>query len=559
MSFWGMSNAGKEAGGFAREQGAWNSQQFRDWLARANAFSDRGNALTDQALDFWRQQMNEGIGSPDQIRQTGQQISPWVQPAIDSRRGRLNEIEALQRGLKPADEVAGEMSGRLDDQAASITGNFDDIQGTIDSTTGRQFGREEQANRDIVGNIRDTAIGMTGAVNDTFGGLRTDNAASAGRLRGDGDAAFSSMLSDIELLKPGSEASQARTARSFAPQTADTLARLRRSGVDPNGLQAQAVLRQVESARSRAVDDAAADGNLQYTDRKNNVRGNQLDYNAQVERGRLGNEMNLGVGQVDRTNSIADGAGSEYRAETRTNAGNMNSIDGTRADATIQNLDSATTRSMDLTQRRNALTAMQRDMNREDAAGVQGVLREQNNEDLIAGGLIDDQFDRGMSYTGANTGIRANAAGQVGQAGRDATSNAFSSANTAQGFGQQATQNYNTAFDREAANAGWGTRLLGGLAAGALNLVAPGVGSAFGGVLQGGQQQRPAQQQGNSGGPGGAYGGGQGQNGSFSWSSLFQMPRTRTPQQPTNAAAQQRQQASSPGGWNQVFRPAVAA
>jgi hypothetical protein len=452
------------------------------------------------------------------------------------------------------------MSERLDEQADSITGNFDNIQDTIDSTTGRMFSREENANRDIVGNIRDTATGMTGAVNDTFGGLRADNAASAGRLRGDGDAAFSSMMSELESLKPGSEAAQARAARSFAPQTADTLARLRRSGVDPNSLQAQAVLRQVESARSRAVDDAAAEGNLRYADRRNSVRGNQLDYNAQVETGRLGNEMNLGVGQVDRTNDIADGAGSAYRAETRTNAGNMNAIDGNRASATIQNLDSAATRSMDLSQRRNALTGMQRDMNREDAAGVQNILGQQNDNDLVANDLYNNEFDRGLQFTGTDRGVRNNAAGQIQQAGRDATSNSLQSANVAQGFGQQASQNYNTAFEREAANAGWGTRLLGGLAAGALNLVAPGVGTAFSGVLTGGQQQRPqqAQQQGG-GGQQGSGGGGQQGGGGGDWSSLFRMPQAQTQQRPTNAVTQNRQQSSSPGGWNSLFRPALAA
>ena len=519
MSFWGMSDAGKEAGGFNREKGAWDFQQYKDWLAQSNRSGDLANLYTGNAADYWGQQQQNGWASPAATRLRGQEISPWADGAIATRRGRLNEIEAMQRGLRSADDIAGEMSGRLDEQGRSITGNFNDIQGTIDSTTGRLFGREEGASRDIINNIRDTGASMTGAVNDTFGGLRRDNAATSGRLRADSDAAFTNIYSDLESLKPGSEAATARTARSFAPQTSDTLMRLRRSGVDPNSVQAQSIMRGVESARSRAMDDTMADGNLKYTDRLTSTRKDQLGFNTDNENSRLRNEMSLGTGQVDRTNSIADGVGKDFRGAVRTSADNMNTIDGNRAAATINNLDTTTLRSMGLSDRRNALTGMQRDMNRKDNADLSNVLDRQNQEDLVAGGLYDEQFNQGNNWNILDRSVRDGATGQLSQIGRDYRQSQFQGANTANAFGNSASQNYGTAYDREAASAGWGGRMLGGIAAAGLNMVAPGAGSLVtgamggmpggGGATQsgqpnggwGGQPQQSQQSGGSSGGP----------------------------------------------------------
>jgi hypothetical protein len=518
MSFWGMSNAGREAGGFARESGAWNFQQFKDWLDQMNRFGNQANFYQDLFATHNTGKMNEGWRNPTQIRQQGQQISPWVQQAIDAANARLQTMLEQENGMPTGNDTANTMSGRLDEVAGGITRNFDDVQGDINGTAGRSFERQENLNRDVVNNIRDTSASMRGAVNDTFSGLRRDNAATAARAMDLGRGTFSENLRSLELLRPGGTAQTARVARSFAPNIADTMTRLRRSGIDPNSPQAASALRQVETSRARAMDDASAQATTGYVDRGNALRTQELGFLTDVDRDRLRTEADLGIGQVDRSNQISGNEGEQFRQEQRRFTGAQQGIDEGRRDLSIGNLNRTSDQSNALQLQRMNLDLQRRGMTQEDADRISRILMQMTDQDFQNGQALDNQFAQGNNWYLLDQSTRdqgANALNQLAQSNRNSQ---FQAANTAQGFNSQAGQNYNTAFQRESQNAGWGTRLLGGIAQAGLSMI-PGMAPVAG--LIGGATQRPnsaGSGAGGAGGPAGRFGGGAGPNGSFSFS-----------------------------------------
>lgn len=520
MSAWGMSAAGREAGGFARESGAWNFQQFKDWLNQMNRFGDVADHYQRLFADYNVGKLNDGWKSPEQIRQQGQQISPWVQQVIDQSNSRLQSMLERERGLPSGDDTADTMSRRLDEVAGGIGRNFDDVQRDVNDTASRAFGREEQLNRDVVDNIRRSSASMRGAVNDTFSGLRADNRATAGRAMDMGRGTFADSMRALEMLRPGGTAQTARVARSFAPNIADTLTRLRRSGVDPNSSQAAAALRQVETARSRAMDDAAAEATAGYVDRGNNLRTQQLGFLTETDRARLGMEADLAAGQVDRTNRIAGSEADQFNQESRRFTGAQQSIDRDRSERSVGNLNRTSDQSNALQLQRANLDVQRRSMTQEDADRISRILLQMNDQDVANGQLLDNQFSQGNNWNLLDQATRDQAAAGINNVAQTNRANQMQSAGIAQGFNSQAAQNYNTAYQREAANSGWATRLIAGLGGAALNYFVPGAGTAVTAAFGGGGGGRGGGGGGwNSGGQtyGGGAGGG-GVPGSFSFS-----------------------------------------
>lgn len=512
MGFWGMSDAGKEAGGYSRELGSWASQQMRDWLARGNNYSDLSDFYNTGAADYWTQRRNEGFADPRQITATGQEISPWVQPYIQNQKDRRGQMKANEAGRRTAGDVAGEMSGRLDEMGRRIGDNYTDQEGEINQTSGRMMDRENGASTDVVENIKNSSASMRGAVNDTFGLLRGDNASTYGGIKNAGKTSFAKQAANLALIKPGGQAQAARVGRSFAGQTSDVLQRLKRMGIDPNSPEAAAALRGVETDRSRAMDDATAGATDSFINRSNDIENSQLGFMTAADRARLENEAGLATGQVDRSNRISGAEADAFNAEKRTNAGNLNSIDRDRSGRASDNLDTSFQRGQSLIQDRNNLTTWGRTAGMEDVDRENQLIEGEGQDEASAGALQNNQFDRGMSWQGANQQTKDNAVGNLGQIANRYSNNMFQAANTAQGFGQQAANSYRDTYDREKANAGWGVRMLGGIASAGLDMLAPGSGALVRGAMgsPGGSGTGAQPMGGGAGGGGGQYGGGWG-------------------------------------------------
>lgn len=529
-SAWGLNDSGKDSAGWPREMGEWSEEQMRQWLERQNRFGNLGEWYAGDAGDYWGGRRADGIGSVEDAAGTGEAISPWMRDYIANQRGRRGAIRGREEGRRTADDYQNELSSRLDEMGVGIGNAYTDMEGEINDTARRAFERDEAASRDVVGNWQGTANSQTGAVNDTWGGLRGRNASVYGGLRGDnastyagikgsGKESFGRQAKNLSLIRPGGTAQQGRVARSFAGQTADTMARLRRAGIDPNSPEAASLLRGVETSRSRAMDDAAAASTDSYVRSANDLENNQLGFTTAAERARLeneiglgtrefGNEADLATGQTDRTNRIGDTATTRVNAEMLRSAGTRSAIDRDRSDRTGTNLNTSFERGQNLARDRNDLTLWGRNAGMQDVDRMNQVDAGDDEAELQAGGLEDTRFQRGLQFRGMDQAARDTAAREMGSIGRDWTNNQFRAGQMAGQWGNQATQAHQTNLAMQAPKAGWGSRLLGGIAQAGLSLI-PGGGMAanlargLGGAVIGGVTGAPAVQR-----PQGGWGGG---------------------------------------------------
>lgn len=530
-SFWGMNDSGKESAGWPRELGAYSAEQMKEWLGRQNNYSNLADYYTNDAAAYWGGRREDGFGTPEQIAGTGRQISPWVQPYVSNALTRRQDIRAGEMGRRPAGEVAGEMGNRLDEMGQNIGGNYTSIEGDINDTAGRAFGRDEGASTDVVNNIRDSSGGMRALVDDTFTGLRRDNTGTYGDIKGRGKGSFAEQMNRLALIAPGSQAQGARVARSFAPQIADTLTRIRRAGIDPSSPEAASLLRGVETDRSRAMDDASAAGTESFIRQSNDVSNAELGFMTAADRARLENEAALATGQTDRANKISDKASDAFQTEKIRASGVANAIDRDRSGRTVENTDQAFTRGQQLLGDRNNLSVWGRNAGMEDTDRLRQITEGDDASELQSGRLQDTQFDRGTAFTGMNQQTRDNAVTNLGTIGNNYRNSMFQSGTTARGFGDQASKAYADNYALQAPKAGWGSRLIGAMAGPALSMI-PGVGPMLAGFATAGMGQVPGMQQqqapaGYGGGQGGGFGGGTNGGGfrtpNFN-PSMYQMP-----------------------------------
>lgn len=405
MSFWGMSQTGKDAKGALEGFGGANRVQFEQSLQR---MKDQG-ATADDIQAFQRKFLQERVGNsgftdPSEIRRIGEDVSPGTDTAIANRGAILNE-----------------MGQRIQPQVNTQ-------QGIIDSTADRTMNR----NADTSGKI----IGETDSL---YSGARD----RSGKSIGESMSSLDALNPQVEALNPASEAAQARAGRSFAPALAATQGRLRRSGVDPNSVQASSVIGNVEAQRARAMDDQAVEGTKSYLDAKHGLTSEKnalRDTGTQREIG-----LDLEGGGIKR--------GEQVRA-----TGVANSIDTARSDKTLANNDAG-------------------------YQDLQNNSRDKAGEELTSLGLKQDQFDKGLQLRQLDTAEQDQAAGQLGQLGAQTRGAALDYGQLARGFGGDAQAGYGQTLDRESQSAGWGKKLLGGIASTALNAA---VGAATGGAGGGG-------------------------------------------------------------------------
>jgi uncharacterized protein YukE len=182
MPAFSATDAYKEAAGFSREYGAWNFQQYKDWLNRmqtSGAISDR---LRDQLEQYAQRQIQEGFASPEDIRAVAERIVPGLEDAIQRRQGRLNDLQDLYNSRTMPAETMARISESFQGQAGDIVNTGEGQQREIDDLYARTQGNNEQTSRDVVTNIGETAGSLSRGVNDTFGGARAANAGSRDRI-----------------------------------------------------------------------------------------------------------------------------------------------------------------------------------------------------------------------------------------------------------------------------------------------------------------------------------------------------------------------------------------
>jgi hypothetical protein len=350
--------------------------------------------------------------------------------------------------------------GNLDAVAKQLGISRDQARDIVEDSYGRMAGREDTYSQDIINNI----LGSYGAaeenINRTYGRLRGESGRTFDDLMGRSGTAFDESMEELELLKPGSEAAAARSARAFAPEMARTMGRLRRAGVDPSSPQAANLLRQVGVARSRAIDDRLAEGTEKYIDRKTGLRLGKEDVHRGLGLGKLGSEVGLSRAQTGLTTDLGRERTGLVTGEKRRALGGLQNIDAARAADLLGIGKDEYNRLRDLMGEKNLAAVLEKRMG--------------DQADLTGLGLSAQQYQMGQQQEGLNLDQKNRAAASLLGISDQQYRNMFGAAQTARGFGQDALNAYLKTLGIESKDAGWGLKLL-------LNAGLMGAGAAFGG------------------------------------------------------------------------------
>lgn len=488
--FWGLNQSGRDSRAFPREQATWNTGQYRNWLYRQDSSWNQGQDRTGQAWNYWQNRMGQGIGDPESIRRAGQAAMPGVDQAIQNRWNRWGNIQNNYNDWRQTYGAGNAMNSvydSLNEQAGNIWRQRDTQQSEIDDTARRMMERDEAASRGVRETINDTFNSATANWNNSYNDLIQQVRDTYAGMRGESDQAYGTMMTDLERLKPGSEANIARVARSYAPMMSNTMSRMRRGGINPNSVQAGGVLSQAEAERARGMDDAAAEGDQQYIAGRRGVLGAQLGTNLGIAQGANDRTTGLGTAQAGGNLNLTLGRGEALTEEQR------------RALAASQGID-ATRSGLTLTNNQNAFQGTQDWLNRRAQAGLLGrdlAMQDLNMQNQIEGGMIDEemvgpnaqlqQWLAGQNYANLNTGAMDRAGAQATGIGGNDLALALQSGNLARGFGNDAFAQHMANLQIQSQNAGWGRRLLAGLAGPIVDYFAPGLGSFASGMIGGGQ------------------------------------------------------------------------
>jgi hypothetical protein len=496
-SFWGLDNAGKEAQGWPREWGAWSSGQAKNsWIPRSDNATSAGQSASDWYKNYNENRANNGIGSIGDMQAYGSMIMPGVNQYITDKSGRIqgqidafNNLPGWQDTMSKVQAANDASRANANQELSYIDQNRNYALNDIGDTYNRSVGNEDTAYDANTKDLTDRYNGLIDKANSDYGTLRQENKDTYGQLSNQSDAAYKTAMDNTELLRPGSQFQVAQTARSFAPQMASTAGSLRRMGIDPNSPQGLSMMQRVTTDRSRAMDDKAGQGTVQYVGAKNDlITGQQAD-REKLGQGQLGNEMNLGTAQNAETTGLSTDQGTGLRNENTRHAGTLTGLDQTRFGASIATQNNAMDR---ITQN----DATMRGINSQDAQNAvmgkamatqdwqtRGDLQGQlSDAELEAIGLNQQMYNAGLGYKTADLNERNAGAAGVGQYGQNMLNYGLQSSQLANQWGNTAMDAYKTAYGYEAPQAGYGAKMLAAAGGAALDLVAPGAGTALTGA-----------------------------------------------------------------------------
>lgn len=495
-SFWGLSSTGKNAKAQQGNIAAWQQGQSQDWANKAADRWSRAAEGQDWATSYWNNRAENPTLTTKDAKATGQDIINVDDPIARMWSRNANTRSAWEATVPKAAQVG-------DTLAANTTTKTERLG---DYGTGQQFVID--AGADTMGGTVRNASGQVGQnLNTTYGQAGTGMADAYGRLIGDvntnrdkmltaTDAAFAGMdknvadyAKSVETLKPGGEFAAAQMGRSFAPAFASAQGRLRRGGVDPNGVQASAIMAGLGGQQAVAMDDQMAQGNARYVDAqgnlvgmKNNLAGGKLNTTIGLNADALNASTGLGATLANSTRDMTLAKGAEERDQIRSDAASLNAIEQQKQQQTL-GLNSDTFgagQGLLDEQSQNALKT--RDMAMADFNTAAGLNQNDNQLELTDLGLRKDQYGLGANQILQNQQIQDQAAGQLTGIAQSNFGNAQGANSAAGGYAQQAANLWNQIYGQEAANAGWGTKMLGGLGTAGLNALTGGAAGSVGGL-----------------------------------------------------------------------------
>ena len=489
MSFWGLSRSGKDMRGMMNEIPRWQFDQFKRLAGNGNDLYDAAGQLRPEYLNLLRQQIDQGFGTPGDIRGLGKQVMPGVEDAISRRWGRLGQIGNQWNKTTKAGQTMGDINNAMNRYQGDILRTGGQNAGDINSTYNRMFGRVGKSSGKLTDLITNTYGRERGSANDAYGGLLDQGKGTYGGLGGSLEGTYGEALKNIDKTDPSGSFAAARAGRAFAPMMRNAMERLRRSGGTPNSVEGANMLRGVEASRARSMDDQMAAGMGRFADRKNSAL-----LGRQAGRERLGlGQLNYNTGLTTDVNAINRALGlaqGNAYADTIKNDRNLRmGLDEQLLQNNLGNRNQMFGRSADFWNKKMNNALLNRDMQLQDFSTGSNLQREKNAEDLNNLDLRNTQFGRGAWLQGLNLNRRDTGTGNMGNLMGNLYNTGLRQTNAAGGYANDALRGAQNSYGLEQQNSGWGKQLAGAGAAFAMNLIAPGSGNVLNGMMQGGRQQ----------------------------------------------------------------------
>ncbi len=470
MSFWGPSSTQRVDQGQIAEIPLWLKQQMVNGFGDATAAYLKGQGLSDQQIAYLQQQIQQGFGSPQAIRELGQQIQPGINDLIDRRTSRVNQEGTNYNAMPGVEQTIGSIGSDLSSKGARIGQNWGDIQGSIDQGFGAQRTRTADTADTIGRDTGDTFGGLLSRSDTSFGDARSNAAQGFGAIKKNAGETYDQVR---QRINQGRDAQLGTTARAFAPAMAATLRRIRASGIDPNSPEAASLLQGVDTARGHAFDDSL-------------VR-TQSDLNA-ADLAQQANNQGLDLSKLsnDQTLALQNAANKQgltvQQYLQRTNLATQtrdiqNELDRTKTAADVQNLDTSFQRGQDQYDQQMNNELISRGLRTQDVGARNSQLENENSNEMTNQGLLDQQFQAGANLTGANNQRRDAAVSGLGQAAGQQYNVGLARGSQGLQNANSALQGFGTSYGLEAPSAGWGAKLLGGAASAAIQAI-PGIGQA---------------------------------------------------------------------------------
>lgn len=493
-SAFGLNLRGRTAEQGMDELPLWLQERMKKYFQQEDEQYPVGQDLQNRYIQYLLDQMDSGggYGSPDDIMGYGNQFLPGNLQEFDDAKSRTQYLEEMAGRIPSADDVTGQYSGILDEWGRGIGADYDSETKDIRDTFERMAGRGERYGRDIVSNIGDSFGAAESASAGEFGRGRGEVESTFGQLGKAGSEILDSAYSDLNLMKPGSDARSARVQRAFAPALASAQMRIRRAGIDPNSPEANAMLGRVESERAFAADDALADDTERYIGRKQSLDMTKLQRGDSLGLNRLNQLLAITGKEGDVGRNLALSKGDVFRRELARQLGEQQGIDTSRLDANTSAGRFRAGRSDSLMGHRAQTPFMNRELAEGDF-GRQGYIADRKGRDYQNYFERNkDIFNTGMGYNTANVNRRDRVAGGLQSTADNIFNRGLAYGQQGLNYGRTAQQGFEGTYGRQAPRAGWGTRILGSLAGAGLNYATGGVSGGIFGKIGGLFRKKPS-------------------------------------------------------------------
>lgn len=461
MAFWGLGKKGEQYRSEYEKMAPWQFEQAQDWAKRSRQLQERADPYQQGGYNYYLDVVQQGgLPAPGTIHQTGAQVLPGIPEAQERRWGRWADIQAEAGKIPSAEQTMGPIWENLKTRGDLINANQQQQDTIINDLTKQLQAAEAAGHQDVVDNIRDTLASLESLWGTEYGRLRKFGEETYGGLKASAEEAWGGALKDIERLRPGGEFQTAETARAYAPVIRGTAERLRRGGIEAGSAQGITALQRAETARARGMDEAAGRGISEYVAAKTSTTLGREAARQQLGLGQLGYETGLTQEQVKATAGARAQAGQDFRSEVIRSLGANQGISEGAAGAKSANLEKTLERNISLLGDKSKAAELSRSLGEGDWNRIKDILQGMNEEELAQLGLTGLQFEAGMKYTQYKlTREDQSMAQMMGMTNQD-YSRAMTAAQIAQQSGRDAAQIYKELYGIEAANAGWGTKLI---------------------------------------------------------------------------------------------------